>query len=31
MLQEVSSGKFKPTDFTLSLLKPEFGEWITYL
>lgn len=31
MLQEVSIGIFKPTEFTLALLQPVFGEWINYL
>ena len=31
MLQEVSIGVFEPTEFTLALLQPVFGEWINYL
>ncbi|KAL1866897.1 hypothetical protein Daus18300_006600 [Diaporthe australafricana] len=31
VLQEVSADVFKPTKFSISLLQPVFGEWITYL
>lgn len=30
LLKEVLPGKFQPTDFTIALLQPVFGEWINY-
>lgn len=31
LLEEVSPGKYKQTPFTLALLEPKFGEWISFL